>query len=65
MNLCYVYPQDYDILVEGGSSPVYGDLPFTHQSRGCGSTGDHISLPITPLLGTLRQFSSYNTTDTD
>ena len=46
--------QDVDVHV-GLDHPIYRKSPFTQQSRGCGQSGDHISMPY-------HFFTDWNTT---
>ena len=54
LNIFFSKFQDVDVHV-GLDHPIYRKSPFTQQSRGCGQSGDHISMPY-------HFFTDWNTT---
>ena len=51
--------QGTDVVITGAPHPVHRDSPFTQQSRGCGQSGEFISLPKTFLTRLNQTWASW------
>ena len=48
-----------DILVSAEDHPIYGAIPFTQQSKGCGQHGDFMSMPFSFLTSWNRTWEKH------